>query len=201
MSEEKKQTLGFKIRWADREIEYYGDSAQEVFNRVFEHVKSVPITYVQPVHPPEQMPNVSTTIVSEKPAATVEGGEEDRIIKDAQITREQLLANIKFEKREGFSELVPCLPRHPAEIDAVILVTYALQVGMQKSPIEVKDLRAILKGPNGYPLPGNQLGLILQNFRYSDVTIASQAQERYKPFTLSTKGLERARNLLKTGGK
>jgi hypothetical protein len=199
MTEEKKTSCGFKIKWADREIEYYGDSVQEVFNTVFEHVKNVPISYAQPVQLPGQISVESKTIppVEKTTPAVVENEEYQRLVKDAGVTREKLLTAIKFEKREGFSALVPYLPKHPEESDAVILVSYALQVGFQKTPIEVADLRAILKGPNGYPLPGNQLGLILLNFRRTGVTIASQTQARYKPFTLSTKGLDKARKLLR----
>lgn len=198
MNEEKKHAYGFRIKWADREIEYYGDSVQEVFNTVFEYVKSVPISYVQQVQPLGQISAGPTIPLAETPAPTiVEGEEYERLVKDAGVTREQLLTAIKFEKRQGFSGLVPYLPKHPEESDAALLVSYALQVGLQKTPIEVADLRAILKGPNGYPLPGNQLGRILENFRRTDVTIASQTQARYKPFTLSTKGLDKARKLLK----
>lgn len=203
MSEEKKHTSGFRIKWADREIEYYGNDVSEVFKAVFDYVKNAPITYIQPSQPSGQILTAPpTTPPSDRQQPRiVEGEEYERIVRDAGVTEEQLLTTIKFEKREGFSELVPYLPKHPEEADAVILVSYALQVGLQKTPIKVIDLRAILKGPNGYPLPGNQLGKILENFRNTDTTIASQTQERYKPFTLSTKGLNRARKLLQNSGK
>jgi len=200
MSEEKKHVSGFRIKWADREIEYYGDSAQDVFKTVFDYVKSVPISYVQPsgqisAEPPA-MPSAETPKL-----VTAEGVEYERIANDAQVKKEQVLTVIKFERREGFSELVPYLPGHPEIRDAVVLVSYAIQVGLQKTPIEVTYLKKLLKEPNGYPLPGNELGEILKDFRKTGITIASQIKGRYKPFTLSKKGLERARKLLKITGK
>lgn len=202
MNEEKRATYGFKIKWADREIEYYGDSVAEMFRIVFDHVKSAPITYVQPVQPSAQvsMRPPSTTVITETPPAIVEDDEYNRIMKDAQVTKDQVLSVIRFEQRAGFSEPIPCLPGHPQIRDAVVLVSYALQLGFQKTQIEVAEFKKILR-EDGYPLPGNELGLILRDFRNSGVTIASQTKGQYKPFTLGKKGLERARNLLKTGGK
>jgi len=196
MSEEKKH--GFRIKWADREIEYYGDSVQEVFETVFNYVKNVPISYVQPTQP-SGPPTIQPT---ETPTPIIaEGVEYERLANDAQVTKEQVLAVIKFVKRNGFSDMVPYLPGHPEIRDAVVLVSHAIQVGLQKTPIEVTYLKKLLKGPNGYPLPGNQLGEILRDFRKTDVTIASQIKGRYKPFTLGKKGLDRARKLLKATGK
>jgi hypothetical protein len=199
MSEEKRATSGFKIKWADREIEYYGDSVPEVFKTVFDHVKSVPITYAQQAQPSAQEPMrpPSTLIAETRTPAAVEGDEYERIAKDAEVTKDQVLGAIKFEKRDKFPTLVPYLPKHPDLRDAVVLVSYAVQVGLQKTPIEVSYLKVLLKGPNGYPMPGNELGLILMDFREGDVIIASQTQRRNKPFTLSTKGIDRARKLLK----
>lgn len=196
MNEEKRHmSHGFRIKWADREIEYYGESVLEVFNTVFDYVKSVPITYTQLTQPSTATPTVSST---EAPTPiVVEGEEYERLAKDAQVSKEQVLNVIKFDKREGFPELVPYLPGHPEIRDAVVLVSYSLQVGLQKTPIEVTYVKKVLKGPNGYPLPGNELGVILRDFRNTDVTIASQIKGHYKPFTLGKKGLERARKLLK----
>jgi hypothetical protein len=203
MTEEKKHASGFRVKWADREIEYYGDSVQEVFESVFSHVKSVPINYVQQSQPTVQ---ISTEPSAMQPLRTptptgAEGVEYGRLVIDSKATKEQVSAVIKFEKRSGFSEFVPYLPGHPEARDAVVLVSYAVQVGLQKTPIEVTYLKKLLKGPNGYPLPGNMLGMILKDFRNADVTIASQVKGRYKPFTLGKKGLERARKLLNAGTK
>jgi len=201
MSKEKEiPQRGFRIKWADREVEYYGDATKEVFDMVFEHVKSTPITFVQLTKPPEQTPTeVPTPPTSSEPPkpTTAVTQEYNRIINDAKVTQEQLLAHIKFEKREGFTDFIPYLPKHPKDRDAIILVSYGLQVGLQMTQIDVTYLRKLLKGPNGYPFPGNQLGKILENFRDAGVTISSQTQARYKPFTLSTKGLDKARELLK----
>lgn len=199
MSEEKRVANGFRIKWADIEIEYYGDSVPEMFRIVFEHVKNVPISSAQPVQPQGQKTIVPAT--TSPPAETVSTvGESDaykRVADDAQVTEEQVLSVIKFEKRPNFPQLVPCLPAHPVTRDAVMLVSYALQLGLQKTQIELPDVKKLLR-EIGYPLPGNELGLILADFRATDVTIASQTKGRNKPFSLSTKGLEKARNLVKT---
>jgi len=205
MSEEKKQTSGFKIKWADREIEYYGDNAPDVFKTVFEYVKSAPITNVPSVPPSTQPPTQPLTQpptqeAMKPPTSTVEGDVYERIMKDAEVTKEQVLSAIKFEKRAGFSESIPCLPSHPHVRDAVVLVSYALQLGFQRTLIEVADLKKILR-EDGYPLLGSELGLILRDFRRDNVTITSQTKGQYKPFSLANKGLDRARNLLKTGSK
>jgi len=200
MSENRKEfRSGFRIKWADREIEYYdesGKSVQDVFNMVFEHVKSIPVQAVQFITTTPSVPTPQTVVSEEKPVLT-EGDEYDRIAKDAGVSKEDVIKVIKFEKREDFPELVPFLPMHPNTPDAVRLVCYAIQVGLQKTPIEVSYLKKILKGPNGYPLPGRELGIILANFRRDDVIIASQTNGKYKPFTLSTKGIKQARELLK----
>jgi hypothetical protein len=204
MGEEKKTTqFGFKIKWADREIEYYGDSVLDVFNKVFEHVISVPITLAQPAQGLTQTSAPAHEVaISTGPKPAVTGGDEyDRISKDAKISKEEILKFIKFEKRDDFEGIIPILPKHPESRDAVRLVSYALQVGLQQTPIEVSYLKRLLKGPNGYPLPGNELGLILADFRTGDVLIASQTQGRNKPFSLSTKGLDQARDLFKADKK
>ena len=199
MTENKNEMrTGFRIKWADREIEYFGESALDVFKEVFEHVKSVPITYA----PAGQVSPQTTTSMSqittfEKQKATpVKGDEYSRISKDANIPIEKVSKVIQFVKRNGFQEVIPFLPEHPDSRDAVRLVCYALQVGLQKTPIEVSYLKKILKGPNGYPLPSRELGLILKGFRRDRVIIASQTQKRNKPFTLSKKGIDQARTLL-----
>lgn len=202
MDEEKRYTrFGFRIKWADREIEYYGDSVSDVFKTVFEHVKSVPVSGVQPTQAPMQIPAEAPTI-PETPKPTVPlGAESDRIAREARVSEEQVMSVIEFMKSPEFPNLVPFLPKHPSSQDAVLLVSYALQVGLQKTPIEVSNLKKLLKGPNGYPLPGNEFGLILADFRRTGILIASQTRGQYKPFTLSSKGLGRARKLLKTTEK
>jgi hypothetical protein len=201
MSENKKEfRSGFRIKWADREIEYYdesGKSVLDVFNKVFEHIRSIPIQVTQFTTTPSTP--TSPTGIPEGKQTLIEGDEYDRIAKDANIPtkKEDVIKVIKFEKRQDFPDIVPFLPTHPNTPDAVRLVCYAIQVGLQKTPIEVSHLKKILKGPNGYPLPGRELGLILANFRRDDVIIASQTKGKYKPFTLSTKGIKQARELLK----
>ena len=162
MNEEKRYAKsGFRIKWADREIEYYGDSVLDVFNNVFEHVKNIPVGVFQPTQAPVSTPAVEVATQQPSTSIPLQDIELDRISKDAKVSKEQILKVIKFQKSEGFSELVPYLPMHPSSRDAAILVTYALQVGLQKAPIEFSYLKKVLKGPNGYPLPSNELGLSL----------------------------------------
>jgi hypothetical protein len=199
MVEEKKQNqCGFRMKWADREIEYYGDSVLDVFNKVFEHVKSVPIMLIQPNQAATSIPVPDAGVCREQEPAALDVDEYVRISNDAKISKEEVVKIIRFEKREGFQDFVPFLPTHPdLDRDAVRLVTYAQQVGLQRTPIELSYLKKLLKGPNGYPLPGRALGLILEDFRRENVVIASQTQGRNKPFSLSEKGLKQARELLR----
>jgi len=198
MSEEKKHVYGFRIKWADREIEYYGDTANEIFKEVFEYIKTVPITYVQTTQvPTRQIPATPPTTVPLEAPVAIEGIEYERLANDAKISREEILKVIEFRKTDLFPELIPFLPKHPDIRDAIFLTSYAMQVGLQKNQIEVLYLKKVLKGPNGYPMPGREFGLILEDLRKQDVIIASGTQKRNKPFSLSSKGLERARKLIK----
>ncbi len=198
MSEEKIAKCGFKIKWADKEIEYYGDDASALFKSVFEHVKNIPVAHIQPSPPTKETPlTPQAGTLEATPALVTEGEEYDRIMKDADATKEQVLRLVKFEKRKDFSEMIPCLPSHPPTRDAVVLISYALQLGLRKTQIEVTDLKKIMR-EDGYPLLGHELGSILADFRRDNVTITSQTKGLYKPFSLGTKGLNRARMLLKS---
>lgn len=185
---------GFRIKWGDREVEYFGDSVKEVFSEVFDYVKNAP---------QQTGSNVVTT-----PPATSSGKQEaisvpmeldsiyTRIANDASLKKEQVMAEIKFEKRDGFSELVPILSRHPAVRDAIRLIGYSIQLGTQKTPMDVSYLKDLVVKANGYSLPGNEFGVILRDFRNAGALIASKTQERYMPITFSKKGLDDARLLL-----
>lgn len=197
MSNEQKS--GFRIKWADREVEYYGPEAKAVYDDLIEHVKSIPIQPITQAPTPPSTPTPTPTPTPQPPVTKTK--ELELISKDCRIPIEQLGQVIQFKSFEGFSELVPYLPRHPEDSDATLLVCYALQVGLQKSPMEVSYVKKILTEPNGYPLPSNAFGVILKEFRRRRLTITSQTKGRYKPFSLSADGgLEAARQLLRSAG-
>lgn len=189
MSEQKPQN-GFKIKWENKEIEYYGESVKVEFEKLVNYLMStkpsVPITPNSPDNHTEQ-PEENNDFSQEY----------ERLSMDSGLPKENIMRLVRFEKRKEFSYVIPVLPAHPDLPKAIRLIVYGLQVGLQKSQVEVSQLKLILKGPNGYPIPGRQLGLVLQDFRESDVIIASHTQGRNKPFCLSTKGLQQAKELLK----
>jgi hypothetical protein len=192
MSEEKKSK--FRIKWADREVEYYGDEAKAAYDDLIAHVKSVPIQGM--IVTPPQAP--TTTPPSSQPPAT-ENRELALISRDSGIPIEQLGQLLQFRKVDGFSELVPFLPRRLEEdADATLVVVYALQVGLQKHQLEVLYVKRVMSEVNGYQLPSNRFGEILKNFRSSNWTITAQTGGRYRPFSLSADGgLEAARGVLR----
>jgi len=196
MEKESSRSSGFRIKWGDIEVEYHGDDSPEVFKSVFEYFKKIPIKYVETqtgeIKAEEIAPKLEEVTISSKMDSAY-----NRLSQDSKIPKEQLQKMVRFKQVGTFEFPVPYLPSHPEDRDAVLLVTYIIQVGLQRTPIEVSHLKKILKDPNGYPLPGRRLGLILQDFRKAKLIIASQTQKKYKPFTLSTKGLDRARKILK----
>lgn len=200
MTEEKKTTDGFRIKWADREIEYHGDSALELFKTVFEHVKSVPTTHVSAIQPQIQSAPHEPT----KPSISSIGSTEfDRIVLDSKVPKEQIAKIIELRKDTKYKTPVPFLPKHPKEEEAALLISYVLQVELQQTPIDVSYLKDLLQDPNGYQLPGRAFGLVLQDIRdYKHWILASQAKKgRNKPFSLSEDGLVEARRLLKVNEK
>lgn len=198
MSEEKKHAYGFRIKWADREIEYYGDSAEDIFKEVFEHVKGIPIASLY--EPPTPQPKEGQKAPTSETLKHAEGEEYDRIVRESKISKEEIVKIIEFRRDTKYETPAPFLPKHPTEIeDAVLLVSYALQVGFQQTSVDVSYLKKLLRDPNGYQLPSRTLGRILDNLRRKNWLLASQAKKgRNKPFTLSEDGLEEARKLLKT---
>src|SRR3989339_1983577 len=199
MSDEKTSPrAGFRIKWGDKEIEYYGDSVKDVFTTVFNQVRSLPSSTTQQT-PPQPAISENEPLKPQPLVGAVGMDIYDRIAKDAGITIEKVIEVIKLEERKGFPSLVPVLPTHPNVRDAVRLVGYSIQVGEQKSPIEVSYLKDILKKVNGYPLAGSEFGLILQDFRRADAIIVSKTQERNMPITFSKKGLDDARAVLQSG--
>jgi hypothetical protein len=192
MSENAIKNEGFRIKWADKEVEYYGPSAQQNFDKVMDLIK------IAKDEKTKEVPPVTTSLDTSSPnIQAVDSPAYERISKDAKISEEQVKKAISFEKRDGFEGLVPILPEHPETRDAIRLIIYALQVGIQKTPVEISYLKDVLMKVNGYPLPGSELGWALQDFRKTNTTITSQTQGRNMPVTLSTKGLDIAREYLK----
>jgi len=190
----KEDRSRFRIKWADREVEYCGDEAKLLYENLIEYVKSIPI------------PTATTTAVSlesrppvmPQPSVVTENKELQLISNDCGIPVEQLADLVQFKTFKGFKEAVPYLPRHPRVEDATLCVCYALQVGLQKEWLEVAHIKDVLTQVNGYPLPGRTFGLILQDLRNRRWTIASGTKEKYKPFCLSSNGgLAAARDLMR----
>ncbi len=184
----------FRIKWADREVEYYGDEATTLYKDIIEYVKSIPISAViAKTAPLESQPSHTTD-----QSLNAKNKELQLISKDCGVSTDQLSDILQFNVFEGFQEEVPHLPKHPEEENAALLVCYALQVGLQKQWLEVAYIKDILTQVNGYPLPGRKLGRILESFRNKKWTITSQTKGRYKSFCLSSDGgLAAARDCVK----
>ena len=113
-----------------------------------------------------------------------------KILRDTGVSIEQLTKNILFQKHPEFQDHIPMLPLHPPQRQAVRLVTYALQVGLEQPQIRLRQLKKIL-ALNSYSFPGSALGSILVDFRRSDFASADSAdQHRNRPLFLTETGLE-----------
>jgi hypothetical protein len=194
-SEKTTPNHGFRIKWGDKEIEYFGDSSKDLFMTVFDYIKSIP-SY----SPDAGQKGPSGQPPSGAPTSTVSNAELEgykRIAVDAGVTTDQVQKVIIFEKRPEFPDLVPMMVSHPKDRDAVKLAAYAMQVGLQKNLIELATFKKILCGPNNYQFPGGTLGGILKDFRKCNYVSASATQGRYKPFNLTKEGLDLARDLIR----
>ena len=112
MAEEKSPKFGFKIKWADREVEYYGESVKEVFEDVFEYVKSIPISTVMPTPSTKEL-KVEHKSPLESQKTSVQGTEYDRLARDSGLTKEQVAKVIEFKNTPAYDTLVPFLPNEP----------------------------------------------------------------------------------------
>jgi len=195
MSEEKKSR--FKIKWADREVEYYGDEAKAAFDSLIEHVKSVPIQVVAPPQTSHITPPSTTPLSPQPPIG--ENKELALVSRDSAIPVEQLGQVLQFRTQEGFRERVPFLPRRlDEESDAALVVCYALQVGLQQQQLQFLYVKRVLSEINGYQLVGNRFGEIIAEFRRKHLTITHMTGESYRPFSLSADGgLDAAREILR----
>jgi len=89
------------------------------------------------------------------------------------------------------------LPSHPPQRQAVRLITYALQVGLEQSYVNIHNLKKIL-ALNNYVFPGSSLGSILVDFRRSGfVEAAKGKQRRNRQLKLTDNGLEMVRRLIR----
>jgi hypothetical protein len=198
MSEERKNTQsGFRIKWADKEIEYYGDSVQAIFEEVFGHIKNLPTQGSTASHSLTSQQQEPQPPRSEAP--TAEGIEYERIARDLDTSKDLARKVIELRSDSKFNTLVPFLVKKPKDAEeAILLITYALQVGIQQKSIEPSYMKRLLRGPNGIPLPGREFGLALQALRGKHFVDASQAEKgRYKPFWLNDDGLKEARKQIK----
>jgi len=147
------------------------------------------------------MPVIIKKRNNKKPfAATLNNAEFEgytRILHDTGVPIEQLSKTVLFEKHPEFENHIPMLPTHPPQRQAVRLVTYALQVGLEQPQIRLRHLKKIL-ALNSYSFPGSTLGSILVDFRRSGFASADSAdQHRNRPLFLTETGLEMARNYIR----
>ena len=193
-SDKTSPNNGFRIKWGDKEIEYFGDSSKDLFVTVFNYIKGMPIPTRDAGQKEPEQPSVVVT-ASAISDADFEGYK--RIATDTGVSTAQIQKVLTFEKRPDFPDFVPMLVSHPKDRDAVRLAAYALQVGLQKNPIEWTEFKKILCGANNYQFPGNTLGSIFVDFRKSNFVSASTAQGRNKPFCLTKEGLDLTRELIR----
>ena len=81
MTEERKNAhSGFRIKWADKETEYYGDSVQEVFKEVLDHIKNLPVQGSTTGEPSTEKQQETDPPTPRGPPA--EGRENDQIVRN-----------------------------------------------------------------------------------------------------------------------
>lgn len=186
MSEETDEGApSFRIKRGDLEIRYVGKDASEKFERVIVQVISATITPVGPLGPP----------------VGAGQSEVERISLDSGIQAERLHSVLKVTTPSGFEAQIPVLTKRPTmEKDAVLIVGYLLQVGFHAQSIEVAEFKKIMTQGNGFQLPSRTLGLILGGLEQASPPLIQRfgAKKIYKPFILTTDGLEKARTLLKS---
>ena len=189
--------LGFRIKWGDKEIEYFGDASKDVLRTILDYVKSSPDAGTL-----KDMPIIIKKRNNDEPFnadlnsdAEFEGY--TKILRDTGVSIEKLTKTIIFQKNPEFENYIPMLPSHPPQRQAVRLVTYALQVGLEQPQIRLRQLKKILE-LNHYSFPGSALGSILVDFRRSGFASADSAnQHRNRPLSLTETGLEMARNYIR----
>ncbi len=199
MASDKGNTqLGFRIKWGDKEIEYFGDASHDLLRTVLDYVKSSPDDATQKDIPiiinkhDEVEPKEEEVIYNN---FGFEGYK--RIQADSGVSIGQLQKSIVFHLKPAFDNYVPMLPSHPAQRQAVRLVAYALQIGLEQPHINLHLLKKILAA-NNYAFPGGSLGSILVDFRRSGfVSAVSDNQRRNRPLCLTENGLEMVRRFIR----
>ena len=187
--------LGFRIKWGNKEIEYFGDSSKDLFRTVFEYVQKNPETGII-----ESLPIFSNRLgeVKFKGEMPIDSNVDfegyQRICVDTGVSVEQLQKVLTFQKRPDSEDWVPILTVHPAQRDANDS-RLCSQVGLAQEQIDLAVFKRILSEFNNYPLPDNSLGSILVDFRRSGFVVSSSAvQHRNRPFSLTEEGLMLVRN-------
>jgi len=188
--------LGFRLKWGDKEVEYFGDESKDVLRTVLEYVKSGPDAGTL-----KDMPVIIKKRNKKEPFdADLNNTDFEgytKILHDTGVSIEQLSKTIFFQKHPEFEGHIPMLPTHPPQRQAVRLVTYALQVGLEQPQIRLRHLKKIL-ALNSYSFPGSSLGSILVDFRRSGFASADSVdQHRNRPLFLTETGLEMARNYIR----
>ena len=188
--------LGFRVKWGDKEIEYFGDANKDLLRAVLDYVKSSPDAAAL-----KDMPIIVNKQgeVELKDELAIDNDLDfdgyKRILVDTGVSIEQLQKTVTFQIKPDFEDYVPILPSHPAQRQAVRLVTYALQVGLEQPHVELRQLKKIL-ALNNYAFPIGSLGSILVDFRRSGfVSAYSAKQRRNRPLGLTENGLEIATKL------
>jgi hypothetical protein len=191
----------FRIRSGAVEIEYEGEDAEKKYSEAFAWLKAAK---------PSGASQIEEEAIEKQPkseAKAASGSEEisdkdsavfDRLSKDAKVDVDRLRNVIAIIKPAGFKEDVPRLQSRPGEEDAVYGITYLLQVGWGMKEIELSYLKNIIIEANGYTLPFNALGRIIERLEDRKHLIRSQTQKRYKPLVLSMPGLDKARELVRS---
>lgn len=186
----------FRIRRGEVEIEYEGEDSEKRYPEAFEWLKSMQSEPSNEAHAYEP----SSAREAGRPIIATSGYSEffDRISKDIGIEANPLKKVVALIRPAGFKMDVPRLENHPAAPDAVYGIAYLLQVGMTKKEIQVTELKDVVIKANGYSLPFNALGRILESLEGKKHIIRSQTQKRYKPLVLSMAGLDKARELVRS---
>ena len=121
-----------------------------------------------------------------------------RVSKDANTDVGKLHELIELKLVSGYDKAIPILKNRPDPEEAVYVICYLMQVGPQWDNIALKDLKAIVVKENGFLLPGNTFGRIIERMEDRQHVIRSPTQKRNKPIRLSLPGVEEARKFLRT---
>jgi hypothetical protein len=198
MAGEKGSTqLGFRIKWGDKEIEYFGDASKDLLRAVLDCVKNSPDAVNM-----KDIPIIVDNPGESNPKHDLGIDDPDfegykRILVDTGVSFEQLQKTLIFQRKPDFEDYVPMLPAHPPQRQAVRLVTYAMQVGLEHPQVNLRLLKKVLS-VNNYPFSGSALGSILVDFRRSGfVEAAKGEQRRNRPLNLTESGLEMVRRLIR----